>query len=118
MQDVVIVDYLRTPFSTSRSGEPARDVFNNENMPALAGRLIKKIIGRTKINPEEIGDVLTGCTMQMAEQWLYGGRTVAMLADLPINVPAQGVERVCGAMISRWKSLSPKASLIAFALRK
>ena len=52
-------------------------------------------IERTKINPEEIGDVLTGCTMQMAEQWLYGGRLIAMLADLPINVPAQGVERVC-----------------------
>jgi len=95
MEEVVIVDYLRTPFSRSRPAEPERDVFNSENMPALAGRLIKKIIERTKINPEEIGDVLTGCTMQMTEQWLYGGRAVAMLADLPINVPAQGVERVC-----------------------
>jgi len=95
MEEVVIVDYLRTPFSRSRPAEPERDVFNSENMPALTGRLIKKIIERTKINPEEIGDVLTGCTMQMGEQWLYGGRSVAILADLPINVPAQGIDRVC-----------------------
>jgi len=31
----------------------------------------------------------------MGENWLYGGRIINLLAELPIEVPAQGTERVC-----------------------
>jgi acetyl-CoA C-acetyltransferase len=95
LEHVVIVDYLRSAFSRSKPGEPDRDVFNNVFMVDLAGLLIKKIIERTKINPEEINDVLTGCTIQSGEQMLLGGRMVAMQAELPMNVPAQAIDRVC-----------------------
>jgi acetyl-CoA C-acetyltransferase len=95
LENVVLVDYLRSPFSRSRPNEPERDVFNDVCLPDVCGMLIKKIIERKGINPEEIGDVLTGCTMQMSENWLYGGRAVHMLADLPMNVPAQAIDRVC-----------------------
>ncbi|MHA1710878.1 MAG: acetyl-CoA C-acetyltransferase, partial [Candidatus Freyarchaeota archaeon] len=95
VEEVYIVDYLRSPFSRSRPREPDRDVFNKVYMPDLAAMLVRKIIDRTGINPEEIGDVITGCTMQMKENWLYGGRVVNILADLPMNVPSQGTERVC-----------------------
>ena len=33
--------------------------------------------------------------MQAGEQMLLGGRTINMLADLPITVPAQAIDRVC-----------------------
>jgi len=33
--------------------------------------------------------------MQMKENWLYGGRVVPLLAELPVEVPSQGSERVC-----------------------
>ena len=95
LKNVVLVDYLRSPFSRSRPASPERDVFNDRYMADVSAALIKKIIERTKIKPEEIGDVLTGCTMQMAENWLYGGRAVHMLAELPINVPAQAIDRAC-----------------------
>jgi acetyl-CoA C-acetyltransferase len=95
LKNVVIADYLRSPFSRSRPNKPERDVFNDVYMVDVAAELIKELIKRTGINPEEIGDVLSGCTMQQAEQMLLGGRVVAMLAELPMNVPAQGMDRVC-----------------------
>ncbi|VUT24098.1 MAG: acetyl-CoA acetyltransferase [Candidatus Methanolliviera sp. GoM_oil] len=95
LKNVVMVDYLRSPFSRSRPNKPERDVFNDVYMVDVAAKLIKELIKRTGINPEEIGDVLSGCTMQQAEQFLLGGRIINMLAELPMNVPAQGSERVC-----------------------
>jgi acetyl-CoA C-acetyltransferase len=64
-------------------------------MPAVAAMLVKEMINRTGIDPKDIGDVITGCTMQMKENWLYGGRAITLLAELPVEVPAQGSERVC-----------------------
>ena len=95
LKNVVMVDYLRSPFSRSRPATPERDVFNDVCMVDVVAMLIKKIIERTGIDPEEINDVLTGCSMQQAEQVLMGGRTVNMVADLPMNVPAQGIDRMC-----------------------
>ncbi len=95
MREVYIVDYLRSAFSRSRPKQPERDVFNKIDMPAVAAELVKTMINRTGIDPKEIGDVITGCTMQMKENWLYGGRVVTLLAELPVEVPAQGSERVC-----------------------
>jgi acetyl-CoA C-acetyltransferase len=95
MAEVVIVDMLRTPFSRSRPREPEKDVFNNLRMDEALARVIKELVARNGLKPEEIGDLLIGCAMQMREQWLFGGKTVAILAGLPPEVPAQGVERQC-----------------------
>ncbi|MFB0559965.1 MAG: acetyl-CoA C-acetyltransferase [Candidatus Lokiarchaeia archaeon] len=100
VEEVYIVDYLRSPFSRSRPATPEKDVFNKVYMPDIVATLVKKIIERTGINPEEIGDVLTGCTMQMKENWMYGGRVVNLLAGLPIDVPAQAIDRVCISAMS------------------
>jgi acetyl-CoA C-acetyltransferase len=95
MEEVYIVDFLRSAFSRSRPKQPERDVFNKIDMPAVAAMLVKEMINRTGIDPKDIGDVITGCTMQMKENWLYGGRAITLLAELPVEVPAQGSERVC-----------------------
>ncbi len=95
MREVYIVDYIRSAFSRSRPKQPERDVFNKIDMPAVAAELVKTMISRTGVDPKDIGDVITGCTMQMKENWLYGGRVVTLLAELPVEVPAQGSERVC-----------------------
>lgn len=95
MEEVYIVDYLRSAFSRSRPREPEKDAFNKIDMPAVAATLVKEMVNRTGIDPRDIGDLITGCTMQMGESWLYGGRIVHMLAELPVEVPAQGTERVC-----------------------
>ncbi|MHA1209893.1 MAG: acetyl-CoA C-acetyltransferase [Candidatus Freyarchaeota archaeon] len=85
IEEAYIVDYLRSPFSRARPETPERDLFSRVYMPDVAAMLVRRIIDRTGINPEEIGDVLTGCTMQMRENWLFGGR---------------GIERVCISSMS------------------
>jgi acetyl-CoA acetyltransferase family protein len=100
MEEAVIVSYLRTPFSRARPREPERDVFNSLRMDDLAARLIQEMLKQTKINPAEIGDVLTGTAMPVLEQWLYGGKSINFLAKLPFNVAAQGIDRQCVSSMS------------------
>lgn len=95
MAEAVLVDILRTPFSRSRPAQPERDAYNNLRMDECLALLIKELIARNKVNPDEIGDVITGCSLQMRENFLMGGRTIVMLAELPFTVPAQGTDRVC-----------------------
>ncbi len=100
MREVVIVDYLRTPFSRSRPTAPERDKLNDFRMDVLAGRLIKTMIDRKGINPEEIGDVLVGAALQFMEQFQYGGRNVVALAELPETISAQSIDRQCGSSMN------------------
>jgi len=98
--EAVIVDYLRSPFSRARPSEPERDVFNSLRMDDVAAMLIKELIKRTGIRPEEINDVLVGTAMPLGEQWVYGGRMITFLAGLPFTVPAQQIDRQCASSMS------------------
>ena len=100
MREAVIVDYLRSAFSRSRPRDPERDVFNSLRMDDVAARLVKELVKRNSIKPEEIGDVITGTAMPVREQWLYGGRNIVFLAELPINVAGQGIDRQCASSMS------------------
>ena len=81
-QDVHIVDMRRTAFSRSRPTQPERDVFNSLRMDEASGMLIKDLIKRNGIKPEEIGDVITGSALQADENWTYGGRHQSFLSLL------------------------------------
>jgi acetyl-CoA C-acetyltransferase len=69
-------------------------------MDEVAATLIKELIKRTGIKPEEIDDVLTGTAAPVREQWTWGGRTIVFLAELPVNVPAQQIDRQCVSSMS------------------
>jgi len=100
MRKVVIVDYLRSPFSRSRPRQPERDKFNPLRMDHVAAMLIEKIIERKRVDPSEIDEVIAACAMGVWEQWTYGGRSITMLANLPVEVPAACVDRQCGSSMS------------------
>ncbi|MHA1131152.1 MAG: acetyl-CoA C-acetyltransferase [Candidatus Helarchaeota archaeon] len=100
MTEVVIVDYLRTAFSRSRPRQPERDVFNQYRADDLAAFVIEELVKRTKIDPEEVGDVITGAAFQLGENWMYGGRTVSLMAKMPLSVPAMGLDRQCASSMS------------------
>jgi acetyl-CoA C-acetyltransferase len=69
-------------------------------MDVLAGKLIKTMIDRKSIDPAEIGDVLVGSALQVGEQWLYGGRGIVAIAELPDTVSAQAIDRQCGSSMN------------------
>ncbi len=100
LREVFVVDYLRTPFSRSRPSEPERDVYNSVRMDQALALLVKKLIERDVVNPDEIGDVITGCAFQVGENWLYGGRHPVLLAGLPISVPAVAMDRACASSMN------------------
>jgi len=99
-RDAVIVDYLRSSFSRARPRDPERDVFNNLRMDDVAADLVKELIKRTKVKPEEINELLAGCAQPWLEQFQYGGKNIAFLAELPVSVAAQHIDRQCGSSMS------------------
>jgi acetyl-CoA C-acetyltransferase len=100
LREVFVVDYLRTPFSKSRPGEPEKDVYNSVRMDQALALLIRKLVERDAVDSEEIGDVITGCSFQVGENWLYGGRHPVLLAGLPVTVPAAAIERACASSMN------------------
>ena len=100
LREVYIADYLRIPFSRSRPAQPERDVYNSIRMDHALGLIIRKLLEKTAVAPEELGDIITGCALQMGENWLYGGRHPVLLAGLPATVPAHGVDRQCASSLN------------------
>ena len=99
-REAVIVDYLRSPFSRSRPREPERDVFNSERMDDVAAMLVKELITRTGIKPDDIDELIAGTAQPWGEQMMFGGRNIAFLAELPVGVAAQHVDRQCASSMS------------------
>ncbi len=96
--DVYFVDGMRTPFG--RAGE--KGMYWNTRADDLA---VKATIGLMERNPavagERIDDVAIAATSQTGDQGLTLGRSVAILAGLPLTVPGFAIDRMCaGAMTS------------------
>jgi acetyl-CoA acetyltransferase len=56
MKNVVIAGYVRSPFHLARKGDLAK-VRPDE----MAGQVVKALIERTGVNPEDIEDLIMGC---------------------------------------------------------
>ena len=100
MEDVYVVDFQRTPFSRSRPSEPEKDVYDSIRMDQALAMLISRVVERTGIKGEEIGDVITGCALQVGENWLYGGRHPVLLAGLPVTVSGVAMDRACASSMN------------------
>ncbi|MDG6989105.1 MAG: acetyl-CoA C-acetyltransferase [Nitrososphaerota archaeon] len=100
IREVYVADYLRVPFSRSRPGQPERDVYNSVRMDQALGLLIRRLVERSALRPEDIGDVVTGCAFQTGENWLYGGRHPVLLAGLPVTVPGLAMDRACASSMN------------------
>jgi 3-oxoadipyl-CoA thiolase len=87
----VIVDGLRTPFG--RYGGALAGVRPDD----LAAHVIRELVSRTDIDPGLIDDVLLGAANQAGEDNRNVARMAALLAGLPISVPGQTVNRLCGS---------------------
>ncbi|MEM0075056.1 MAG: acetyl-CoA C-acetyltransferase [Conexivisphaerales archaeon] len=98
--DVYVVDFKRTAFSRARPNEPEKDVFNSIRMDQALAQLIRTIVEENDIAEEEIGDVITGCALQVDENWLYGGRHPVLLAKLPVSVPSVAMDRACASSMN------------------
>jgi len=63
----------------------------------LAAIPIRAIVERSGIDPRAIDDVILGCTNQAGEDNRNVARMALLLAGLPVEVPGQTVNRLCGS---------------------
>ena len=91
MREVVIVEAVRTPIGR-RNGK-LKDVH-----PVVLGSLVlKEIVQRAGIAPEQVEDVVFGCVTQVGEESLNIARNAWLTAGFPVTTPATTVDRQCGS---------------------
>ena len=93
MNNVVIVDCIRTPMGRSKAG-----AFRHVRAEDLSAHLMKGILKRNpQVDPTQIEDVYWGCVQQTLEQGFNIARNAALLAGVPKNVGAVTINRLCGS---------------------
>jgi acetyl-CoA C-acetyltransferase len=64
--------------------------------PDLGAIVIREALTRAGVTPTEVGDVMMGCVLQ-AGAGMNVARQAALKAGIPVEVPAETVNRVCGS---------------------
>jgi acetyl-CoA acyltransferase len=94
MNHAYICDAIRTPFG--RYGG-ALAAIRTDDLGALP---IRALIGRHPgLDWAAVDDVIYGCANQAGEDNRNVGRMAALLAGLPVEVPANTVNRLCGSSL-------------------
>jgi acetyl-CoA acyltransferase len=92
MTSAVIAGYARSPFHFASKGALAR-----VRPDDLAAQVVRALISRTGVKPEDIEDIIVGCAFPEGEQGLNVARLIGLLADLPLSVAGVTVNRFCGS---------------------
>jgi acetyl-CoA acyltransferase len=92
MSDAVIVEAVRSPGARRKGGLAATraDEYGIQVLKGLLARV-------PEVKPEEIDDVIVGCSFPEAETGMNLGRVLAMGAGLPISVSGMIVNRFCAS---------------------
>ncbi len=93
MTSAVIVSAARTAI-----GKAPRGTLRTTRPEEMAAAAIGAVLERAPaVNAKEIDDVVLGCAMPEAEQGMNVGRIASLRAGLPVEVPAQTVNRFCSS---------------------
>jgi 3-oxoadipyl-CoA thiolase len=98
MTDAYILDAVRTP--VGRYGGALASVRPDD----LAATVVRALVERTGIDPSTVDDVIFGCANQAGEDNRNVGRMASLLAGLPVTVPGQTVNRLCGSGLEAVRS--------------
>ena len=92
MQHVLICDAIRTPFGKYGG---ALSSIRTDDLAAIPLRAIME--RNSKVDWEEVDDVIYGCANQAGEDNRNVARMALLLAGLPEQVPGATVNRLCGS---------------------
>lgn len=92
MREAVIVATARTPI-----GKAYRGAFNDTEAPVLGGHVVRAVVERAQLAPDEVGDVVIGAAAQQGTQGYNLGRLSAIAAGLPASVAGMTVDRMCAS---------------------
>jgi acetyl-CoA C-acetyltransferase len=88
--ETVILSACRTPIGAFGS------VFKDVSAVDLGAIVIREAVARAGVKPADVGDVVMGCVLQ-AGAGMNVARQAALKAGLPVEVPGETVNRVCGS---------------------
>jgi 3-oxoadipyl-CoA thiolase len=91
VREAVVVATARTPMG--RYGGQLKDVRPDD----LAATVIREAVSRAGVDPADVEDVVFGCANQAGEDNRNVARMGLLLAGLPVEVPGQTVNRLCGS---------------------
>jgi acetyl-CoA C-acetyltransferase len=90
IESVVVLSACRTAIGAFGGGlkdVPAAD---------LGAVVVREAVARAGVRPADVGDVILGCVLQ-AGTGMNVARQAALRAGIPVDVPAETVNRVCGS---------------------
>ena len=90
MSEIVIASAARTPVGSFNG------VFSTLTAHALGAIAIKEAMKRAKVSPEEVSEVIMGQILT-AGQGQNPARQAAILAGIPVEKTAYGVNQLCGS---------------------
>ena len=92
MYKAVIAGYARSPFTMAKKGE-----LIDIKPVNLLSEVIKKLVTESKVNPNDIEDIVVGCAFQVGEQCFNIGKLVTFLTGMDIKTSGMTVDRWCGS---------------------
>jgi 3-oxoadipyl-CoA thiolase len=90
-RDAVIAGYVRSPIGRYAGA------LASVRPDTLAAHAIRALLERTEVDPADVDDVILGCANQAGEDNRNVARMALLLAGLPVDVPGQTVNRLCGS---------------------
>ena len=93
MREAVIVSAVRTALGRAMNGS-----LRHTRPEQTAAAVVKEAVKRAKgLKPEEIDDLIMGCSFPEGEMGMNIGRVIALKSGLSYNVPGCTVNRYCGS---------------------
>ncbi len=92
MRNAVLAFPVRTPV-----GKAPRGSLKDTRPDELAALVIREVVRRSGIDPQEVEDVILGCAFPEAEQGMNVARVALIRAGLPYTVPGMTVNRFCSS---------------------
>jgi len=93
MNEVYIIDVVRTPVGVGKTG----GALSSFAPVDLGAAVLKEIVRRANIDPGWVEDVIWGCVTPTGDQGANLARLSVLQAGFPMHVPGVTLNRMCGS---------------------
>ena len=106
MYKAVIAGYSRSPFTVAKKGD-----LIDVKPDVLLSEVIKNLILKSKVNLDDIEDVIIGCAFPEGEQGFNIGKLVTFLSGMNIKTAGTTINRWCGSSMEAIHVAAGKISM-------